>query len=48
LPSECGEHIPLVGGELAVRHGYDLFSAVEVLASIAAPPNSWKCVALSL
>ena len=21
LPSECGEHIPLLGGELAVRHG---------------------------
>jgi len=38
LPSESGEHIPLLRGELAVRHGYDLFVVVEVLAGIAAPP----------
>ena len=39
LPSERGEHIPLRVGEIAVRHGQDLFAVVEVLAGITAPPH---------
>jgi hypothetical protein len=35
LPSERGEHIPLLGGELSISHGEDLFLAVEVFVSIA-------------